>query len=631
MALVQLNDIAVSFGGRKVLDRESFSLYERERCGLVGANGSGKTTLLRVIAGMLEADSGLVARKRHLRIGFLEQEPDLPADANVHEAALSAFADLLRMEKHMRRIEHEIAVADGTRRADLLRQLGTLQSRFEHAGGYQRESRTAAVLMGMGLKKPDFTKPVSVLSGGERSRLALARLLLREADLLLLDEPTNHLDLDGIEWLEDFLSRKFRGAALVVSHDRVFLDRAVTRILDVARGRVSGYPGNYSKYAALKAHGQLAQQREHDKQRRFIEHEEEFIRRYHAGQRSKEARGRRRRLERLERVEPVRHDKHIALRFQPRRESSELCFRVEDLSKSYERYKLIEGLSFEVYRGERVGIVGPNGSGKTTLLKMLLGRESPDSGAVEVGHNVAFGYVEQHPADTASEETVLDEVWNRNRRLDEVEVRSVLGRFLLGGDDDVAKKLRDLSGGERTRVSLACLMIERPNVLVLDEPTNHLDIPSRIALESALEAYEGTLIIASHDRYFLNKTVRRIILIDGERSRVICGNFEYYEALRQRERAGGAGRVNGSGREAVQKPTPKRPAKPRRRTSKNQLARMEEQLSQLEKEKESLEAELAKPEVYADPQRARELPKRYQRICRDLETLYGEWLGHESA
>ena len=627
MALAQFNDVHISFGGQTVLERISLSLYERERCGLVGANGTGKTTILRLIAGVLEPDSGRVARQRGLRIGFLEQEPDLPAYANVHDAALSAFSDLLDMERRMRRMEHDIAAANGTRRSELLRQFGTLQSRFEHAGGYERENRTAAVLMGMGFGKEEFPKPVSVLSGGERSRLALARLLLREADLLLLDEPTNHLDLDGIEWLEDFLAKKYRGAVLAVSHDRTFLDRSVTRVLEIAHGRLTDYPGNYSKYAALKADRELEQQRKHEKQRKFIEHEEEFIRRYHAGQRSKEARGRRTRLGRLERLESVGRQKHISLGFQPRRDSSALCFHVEDLAKRFGGRMLFQGLSFEVYRGDRVGIVGPNGSGKTTLLRMLLGLERPDLGTVEVGRNVNFGYLEQHSADFTSQQTVLEEVWNRDRQLDEVDVRSVLGRFLLGGDDDVTKKLCDLSGGERTRVALACLMVERPNVLVLDEPSNHLDIPSRIALETALQAYEGTLLVVSHDRYLLDKIASRIILVHGERARVIPGNYEYYEELRQGEKDITRGEQNAQ----TSGPRAASARGPRPRLSKNRVARLEKEIAELEKQKAALEAALARPDTYTDPEKARDLPMRYEEVEVELAWRYSELLGDDRA
>jgi len=622
MALARLTDIKLSLGGTQVLDGVSLGVEPGDRIGLIGVNGCGKTTLLRVIAGAIEPASGRVERGRRLRIGFMEQEPELSPQDNAHGAALAAFADLTELEQHMREVEHEIASSEGARRTNRLKRLGQLQTRFEHAGGYERENRAAASLMGLGFSREEFTRPVSVLSGGERSRLALARLLLRESDLLLLDEPTNHLDINGIEWLEDFLSKKYRGAVVLVSHDRTFLDRTVGRIVELDRGRLTAYRGNYSKFVELENLKRLEQQRRYDEQQEFIHKEEEFIRRYHAAQRGREARGRRKRLDRLERIEAPTRDKKISVSFDPIKESGEVCMRVESVSKSYGARLLFDGLEFEIYRGERVGIVGPNGSGKTTLLRILLGLEEPNGGSCRRGHNVLFGYLEQHPADLASDRTVLDEVWERNRKLDEVEVRYILGRFLFSGDEAVLKKTRDLSGGERTRLALARLMVERPNFLMLDEPTNHLDIPSRIALEAALLAYTGTLVVVSHDRYFLNRVARKLIVLEGG-GRVIPGNYEHYEYLKA------------EAQEVAPPPDTSKPIPVARRTSrprisKNRLAQMENEISRLEREKQTLEAALARPELYTDPQKARDLPRRYQKLCTELDERYHTWIEQET-
>jgi ATP-binding cassette subfamily F protein 3 len=629
------------FSGRRVLDAASLNLHEGETVGLIGANGSGKTTLLRIIAGAAQPDSGRVDRRKELRIGFMEQEPDLRSDISLHDAALSAFADLLDTERRMRELEREIAGAAADQRHDRLRQLGALQARFEHAGGYEHESRTEAALMGMGFTRDEFARPVSVLSGGERTRLVLARLLLRDADLLLLDEPTNHLDLAGIEWLETYLRKKFRGAALIVSHDRLFLDRTVTKVLDLDAGRVKEYPGNYTQYAGQKALHRLEQTRQYQEQRAFIEKEEDFIRRYHAAQRGREARGRQKRLDRIERIAAPTHHRKIAVRFQPRRESGEICIRAEGLSKGYGELPLFRDLDLEVARGERVAIIGPNGSGKTTLLKILLGETEPDGGTLYVGHNVSFGCLEQEPAGLNSDQTVLEAVWARDRKQDEVAVRSLLGRFLFSGDDAVGKRLRDLSGGERTRVALAGLMVDRPNALLLDEPTNHLDIPSREALEAALESYGGTLIMVSHDRYFINRLAQKLLVLDpsdpespgrtggaglpggsqGGAPKLVLGNYETYERQRQESAA--------LAQPATQKP--KKPAPPKRQAggrpplSKNRLARLEGDISRMEAEKNRLEEELAKPELYSDPVKARETPRQYEKLCRELDALYREW------
>ena len=645
MALVTLNEVRMMFSGRRVLDAASLSLHEGETVGLIGANGSGKTTLLRIIAGAAQPDSGRVDRRKGLRIGFMEQEPDLRPEMSLHDAALGAFAELLETERRMRELEREIAdspppadssspagVAELRRagsqadpRHDLLRQLGALQARFEHAGGYEHESRTEAALMGLGFTRDEFARPVSVLSGGERTRLALARLLLREADLLLLDEPTNHLDLAGIEWLETYLQKKFRGAALIVSHDRLFLDRTVKKILDLDAGRVTEYPGNYTQYAGQKELHRLEQTRKYQEQRAFIEKEEDFIRRYHAAQRGREARGRQKRLDRVERIAAPAHHRKIAVRFQPRRESGETCVRVEALSKRFGERALFRGLDLEVARGERVAIIGPNGSGKTTLLRILLGEAEPDGGTLYVGHKVHFGYLPQEPTGLNSEQTVLEAVWARDRKQDEVAVRSLLGRFLFSGDDAVGKRLCDLSGGERTRVALACLMVDRPNALVLDEPTNHLDIASREALEAALETYGGTLIMVSHDRYFINRLAQKLLVLDGAGGapKLVLGNYETYERARQEAAALAQSAA------PRQKKSPRLPseasAKEGRPLSKNRLAGLEADIARMEAEKNRLEEELAKPELYSDPVKARETPQQYEKVCRELEALYREW------
>ncbi len=638
MALVTLNEVTIMFAGRRVLDAASLSLHESETVGLIGANGSGKTTLLRIIAGAMQPDSGRVDRRKGLRIGFMEQEPDLASEMSLHDAALSAFAEMLETERRMRELEHEMAEAQADKRHDLLRQLGALQMQFEHAGGYEHESRTEAALMGLGFTRDEFARPVSLLSGGERTRLALARLLLRDADLLLLDEPTNHLDLAGIEWLEGYLQKKFRGAALIVSHDRLFLDRTVKKVLDLDAGRVREYPGNYTQYAGQKELHRLEQTRKYEEQRTFIEKEEDFIRRYHAAQRGREARGRQKRLDRVERIAAPTHHRKIAVRFQPLRESGETCVRAEGLSKRFGERTLFRNLDLEVARGERVAIVGPNGSGKTTLLKILLGETEPDGGTLYAGHNVQFGHLEQEPTGLNSDQTVLEAVWARDRKQDEVAVRSVLGRFLFSGDDAVGKRLCDLSGGERTRVVLACLMVDRPNALVLDEPTNHLDIASREALETALENYDGTLIMVSHDRYFINRLAQKLLVLDGAGGppKLILGNYETFERKRQEAAA--------LAQSAVQKPNAKakegkpseasaKQGKPseasakegRRPLSKNRLARLESDIAALEAEKNRLEEELAKPELYSDPVKARETPRQYEKVCRELEALYREW------
>ncbi len=624
MSLVQLNEAGLAFAGQTILSGATATIEEGDRIGLIGPNGSGKTTLMRIVSGALEPDTGGVARRKGLRCGFLEQEPALPSGSSVHDVALSAFDDLLKLEQRMRETEHAVAAAEPDERNALLHRLGESQHRFEHAGGYDHESRVGAVLMGVGFTEGEFARPVEVLSGGERSRLALARLLLRDADLLLLDEPTNHLDIDGLEWLEDFLNNRFTGTVVLVSHDRTFLDRTVGRIWEVEHARLTTYRGNYTKYAELKEQQELATERDYEKQQAFIRKEEEFYRRYHAAQRGREAKGRMKRLNRLERIERSQRRKEITMRFDVRRDPSALCFRIEDLARGYGDRVLFRDISMEIYRGERIGVIGPNGSGKTTLLRILLEQLEPDRGRVVRGRNVTCGLLPQQPPPGDEQRTVLDEVWERKRTLNEEEVRSVLGRFLFSGDDDVNKRLADLSGGERKRVALACLMVDQPNVLLLDEPTNHLDIGSREALEAAIASYPGTVLAVSHDRTFLNRMVDRLIVIEGEASSVFFGPYRDFAEKRR------AGKES----QAVQKrAAPAEESKAgggrARRLSKNRLASLESKIAELEREKERLEALLADPEVYGDPDRAARLPKEYNEVRERLEACYAQWMEQE--
>jgi len=623
MALIQLDKVSVSFGAARILDRVSWGLIPERRVGLIGVNGCGKTTLLRVLADALAPDSGTVERAKGLRLGFMEQEPALAKDDNMHDAVLSACAEVLDMERRMRCIEHEIADAAEDKRSVLLARLGRLQERFEHHGGYDCETRVAAVLMGLGFNEDEFNRPVSVLSGGERSRVALARLLLLEPDVLFLDEPTNHLDLAGIEWFEGFLTRKFRGAAVIVSHDRTFLERTVTHILELERGALTEYRGGYDQYAEVKALRDADRQRRYEEQQAFIRKEEAFIRKYHAGQRGREAQGRQKRLNRLDRLDAAHQSKKMAVRFNAGIEPGAVCIRAEGVAKGYNQQVFFQNLDLEIQRGDRVGIIGPNGSGKTTLLRVLLGLDSPDAGVVTQGHHVRIGYLAQHAEGLSSDRTVLDEVWERRRTQTEEAVRNVLGRFLFSGDDDINKRMRDLSGGERTRVALACLLVEEPNVLVMDEPTNHLDIPSCLALERALRDYEGTVLVVSHDRTFLNNVASTLIVLDGESGQRFHGTYADYA-----ERKAAMESAPAATEPSKPRPAPSKKKKPR--LSKNRLAQLEADIAELESEKQSLETQLADLALYSDTDKARAVPHRYQDVCGQLDALYAQWAEHES-
>lgn len=615
--LISVANLNKYYGARRLLNDVSFRVDAGARIGLIGANGCGKTTLLRILVGLEHAESGAVNVPRSVRIGYLEQEPELDPDATVYQAALSAFDDLRALETRMRELERDISEADEARRPGLTRGHGELLERFERSGGYDHESRVRAALEGVGFAPAARGRRVRRLSGGERSRLALVRLLLKAPGLLLLDEPTTHLDLNGVEWLERFLA-KYPGGALLVSHDRAFLDRVANRIFEIERARLETYSGGYSRYAEIKAARLLEQRRLYERRQEFIAREEAFIRRYGAGQRHKEARGRQKRLDRLERPDKPHEERAANMRFEAGASPGALCLRVRGLALRFRSRTLFEDLDFDLHPGDRAGIVGPNGCGKTSLLNILLGRLDPSGGLVERGHNLRVGYYDQLQEGLRPSRTALDEVWDLQRTRDEKDVRDLLALFRFSGDD-VLKTVSDLSGGERGRLALAKLMAQAPNLLALDEPTEPLDIPSREALENALSEYRGAVIVVSHDRYFLNRVVDKILVFEPPRIRVINGDYALYESIRARE--GGGSEASSP---AAQRPRAAQGAE-RPAISKNRFSRIESRIIELEGEMERIDALLRTPEVYSDGVRARRLTARRETAALELDQLNEQW------
>ena len=533
MSLVRLDHITKSYAPYLILDDVSAAIERGDRIGLIGKNGSGKTTLTEIIAGIIQVFEGSVFTSKGLQIGYLSQEPNLDPTFTLRQEILKVFRKQQSLEDEMlqlsERMEHEENPA-------LIDEYAKIQERHERMGGYDYEHQISRTLGGLGFDANDFHLETRVLSGGQKSRAALAKLLLENPDLLLLDEPTNHLDLKAIEWLENFLNSEYNGAFLIVSHDRFLLDRVVGKIWELDDHRIKVYRGNYTKHLETKRLNILEQERSYAKQQRFIAHEEEFIQRNIAGQRTREAQGRRTLLNRIERLEkPDHYRRSMSIQFTPDERGGNDILNCRELGIRYGDKTVFQDLDLEVYRRDVVGIIGPNGAGKTTLFRLILGGLEPTDGEIEIGANLSFGYYDQELKSLNLGNDVIDEIWELRPKHTQEEIRSFLGRFLFSGDE-VFKQIRHLSGGEQSRVMLAKLLLENANVLLLDEPTNHLDIPSREALERALSEYPATTFIISHDRYLLNKLSTKLLIFEDGTANLFIGTYAEYENYLREEK-----------------------------------------------------------------------------------------------
>ena len=526
MAIASLSNVEKHFGKKVLFEKADMAIFEGERVGFIGANGTGKSTLFKMLMGQVQPDVGTVAVARGTRVGYLVQNPSFDLENTVLDEAELGFAELHELSHRMRDLEHRMAEATGDELEKVLEKYQNVQHEFDLAGGYAWQHKMEATLLGVGLGRETWEKKVSVLSGGQRSRLALAKLLLSEPELLLLDEPTNHLDLAAIEWLENYLA-DFKGAVVIISHDRYLLDRLTTRIVWLNRAQLDSYPGNYSAYVEQRELHEQTQARAYELQQKDIAKQQEFVRRFKAGQRSKEAKGREKRLERLlesdDVVQKVAVQQRINLSLNTSQRAGDRVLQIRELSKAYGDHKLWEDISLEIARGERVGIIGPNGSGKTTLLKVLMGSETADAGTFKWGANLNIGYYDQR-LDMLKPHHTLMEAIQDGRSISDKSAREVLA-LMLFGNHDLPKTIEMLSGGEKARVRIAQLLVDKPNVLVLDEPTNHLDIASREALEAALGGFEGTILCVSHDRYFLDHAVERLWVLTPPGVRDFDGNY----------------------------------------------------------------------------------------------------------
>ncbi len=632
MAAVVLQNVTRQFGSKVVLDRITLEIHSGQTVGLVGVNGAGKTTLFRLIAGDLEPDMGTVTRSRGLKIGYLEQEPRLDSSRTLYEEVGEAFADLLALERKLHDLSDKIATHhDDPRLPELMAEYDRRHARFEVGGGHHLEVRLNEVLGGLGFTERDYRLPVAALSGGQKCRAALAKMLLQDRQLLLLDEPTNHLDIDATRWLEKFLTGH-HGGAVIISHDRYLLDRLADRVIEVENRAVSSYPGNYSNYTATKERRLLTQARRFAQDQAYIHKERDFIARHKAGQRSKEARGRLGHLERriaagefvLEQPTTTRRSK---ISFTAARPGGQMVLRCAEVAKRYGENTLFENLTFEVARGQRLGITGPNGTGKTTLLKLAMRQVEPNAGVVRLYENLRVGYYDQEHADLDRSMTVLESVRSGRPDLTEQAARSFLGRFLFSGEA-VFKPLEKCSGGEQSRVRLALLILAEPQVLILDEPTNHLDIPAREALEEALTDYDGTIIVVSHDRYFLDRVVERLLVLERGRHRLFPGNYTAYIEALEAEKARAEADAPAAGT-----PLGKKKGRPRgsdqvaksSRYDAMSIEQLEELIIEWEARIDALNARFADGSVYRDPEAPRRLQAELETARAELTEIEAQW------
>jgi ATP-binding cassette subfamily F protein 3 len=630
---IKVQKLSKAFGVHVVFHDVSFELRRGERLGLIGANGAGKSTLLKCLMGEEEYDSGAFVLSEGESVGYLQQDITYADTITLGDVITEAWQDVRHLEQNLKAAEKQMQ-AEPDNEA-LMDRYARLQERFEWLGGFSYESMSHKIVQGLGFSEADWSRPVQSFSGGQKTRINLARALVRRPDYLFLDEPTNHLDMDMLEWLEGYLL-SYGGGILIVSHDRYFLDRVATGILEMSHGTITKYKGNYTRYIKQSRERREALERAYNKQQEHIKETEEYIRKYKAGIKSKQARGRQSQLNRLERIELAPEDATLHFHFAPAEGCGEKVLVLDDICGGYGDKELFSHLSLLLRRGEAASLIGPNGTGKTTLLRMIMGEKEPDHGHITLGSRVHIGYFSQEHTELKGNWTLVEEMMNEFS-YSEDEARNVLGRFLFQGDD-VFKTVSNLSGGEQARLALLKLFLQGPNFLILDEPTNHLDIPTREILEQALLDFGGTYLVVSHDRYFLDKITSRTLVLEAKQLHEYLGNYTYYrekereaeelaaqKAAEQGETVTAASKAEAAKKEAEpQRHTP--PAKKAQSYgTTRQLEKIEMKISELEATAKMYEFQLNQPENQTDPERAMELTALYERTQAELEAAYEKW------
>lgn len=642
MIVLSCNNICKSYGINTVLENISFSLQDGDKTGLVGINGAGKSTLFKILQGELHADSGEAFVQKNKTIGYLSQDMSLDSGDTIMEEMLKVYQDLIDMENRLRELEILISKEENMEDADyhnkLMKEYSRLMDEFSMGEGYGYKSYIKGVLSGLGFTEDEFEKKINVLSGGEKTRVALGKLLLTKPDILLLDEPTNHLDLEAVEWLEDFL-KGYKGSILVISHDRFFLDVITNRMIELSSHRIDEYLGNYTSYISEREKRKENQIKQYVLQQKEIERQEVIIERFRSYNREKsikQAESREKALEKIDRIErPEFDDKTAKISFETRVRSGNDVLSISNLSKSYNGRTLFKDLSLDIRRGERVALIGPNGTGKTTLFRIIQELVKQDMGEVTLGRNVNIGYYDQEQSDLNEDNTIIDEIWDAYPGLTQTKLRTILGAFLFSGED-AFKKISLLSGGEKSRVALIKLILSEANFLLLDEPTNHLDIISKEVLESALLNYNGTIFTISHDRYFLNRAVTRIIYLDSENGITeYPGNYSYYLEKKGRPTrfleqpmygsslTGGSSSINKTAAKEEKKKIKEQAV--REKQQKDAVLSIEDTITKLEERMAELHMLMCLQEVYSDPQKSQEMHEEINSIESKLEELYDEW------
>lgn len=630
LIILTCNNIIKSYGVESILNNINFQIEEGDRIGVVGANGAGKSTLFKILAGVEHADSGSVNMPGSTTIGYLLQHPVFDKNQTVWDYLLENFRHLIDMENHIRELEKSMSSAAETQLEKLMQEYGDLTEEFAAKGGYEYRSLIRGALKGLGIEESQFNMPINLLSGGQQTRVALAELLLKKHTLLLLDEPTNYLDIKAVEWLENFLAG-YEGSVMVISHDRYFIDRICNRIFEIRESNLYEYQGNYSDYVVQKETLFDLEMKNYKNQQKEIQRQQEIIRRLKSFNREKSVRRANSREKMLSRMEPLQKPKteeeRVRIKLDPLIKSGRNVLFLEDVSISFDGKQIFNNVNLEVYRGDIIGIIGPNGVGKTTLFNIISGKIEPVSGKVLKGHNVNIEYYHQQRENINPSNTVLDEVWDENPHLDNTQIRNILAAFLFRGDD-VYKTIEALSGGEKSRVALAKLMLSRSNLLLLDEPTNHLDIQSREVLENALIDYSGTVLVISHDRYFLDRVTTKIAELTPEGINFYHGNYSYYRMKKQQQEEAMmlAERDNGPTKTALKQQRKKeREERELRRQEKRKVREIEQAIIETEEKISRLEHSMCLPEVYSDHEKMNELHMEIIGLKKNLDELYEEW------